>query len=632
MAAINDSTVEQTTAAHQTEVVTSVRAEMIQGSKVEGKAGAMVATPVHLSASLSGRVGGLAGLTAVAAAVAACGGGGGGPPVTATAVPGAGTTPTAGVTAVPSTPASSALTDAEAARFLQQAQFSSTQAEIAEVQKLGVEGWLDQQLNMTVSTTGWDWLMAGGYNTEEFKFKGFVLDFMMWHQLFNSADTLRKRVALALSELFVVSQSGLGLDMRGFAIAAYWDLLNQHAFGTYRQLLEAVTLSPAMGSYLNTKGNRRANSKTGRRPDENYAREVLQLFSIGLVELNVDGSEKTDASGNAIETYNQETVLNLARVFTGWNLDRRSGDTPDSPFHVAKPMILDESRHSPEEKRFFNVTVPAGTAGKPSLTAAMDAIANHANVAPFICKQLIKRLITSNPSPAYVQRVATVFNNDGNGQRGNLKAVVHAIYTDAEVRQDPASASDYAGKVREPMLRMVQWYHTFSTGKSETGRWQIPSTNGDYRLGQSPFRSSSVFNFFSPDYAPKGGRFDADNLVAPELQITDEASVAGYARYMYEVVRKGLRLQDYANKYTGTTFDVLPDYTTELALADTPDALLAHLNTVLCAGQMSAATESEIIRGVHLITEKQNKADWKIERVYFAVLCTMLSPDYLVLK
>lgn len=573
-----------------------------------------------------------AGVLAGVTALAACGGGGSGgtnpvsPLPSATTKPTSTPSPTATATSVPQKPA---LTKQEAARFLQQAQFSSTEDEIAALQSVGIESWLDAQFEMPISKKGWDWAMEQKFNTTQLRFQGFPVNFMMWHQLFTAPDTLRKRVALALSEIFVVSEMGLGLDMRVFALGSYWDLLNTHAFGNYRELLEAVTLSPSMGSYLNTKGNRRADAKTGRRPDENYAREVLQLFSIGLVELNQDGTPKKDAQGNEIETYDQDTVLNLARVFTGWDLDRRFGDTPDKPFHVAKPMLMNEARHSPEEKRFFNTVVPAVTPGAQSLRMAMDAIASHANVAPFICKQLIMRLVTSNPSPNYVGRVAAVFNDNGEGVRGDLKAVVKTILLDDEARAETGAA--YRGKVREPMLRQVQWFKTFSTRQSVSGEWLLHPTQSEYRLAQSPFRSTSVFNFFSPFYAPLNTQFSQDNLVAPELQIADEATVAGYASYMFDTIRNGLRLYDYADKYS-EKYDVLPDYSKELTLVAEPQKLVEHLNLVLCAGQMSSTTRNEIIRGLLLITEQRNKEDWQIERVYFAVLCTMLSPDYLVLE
>ena len=339
-----------------------------------------------------------------AALLAACGGGGG----------------DGAAAAAPPPPAASAPSDAEASRFLGQAGFGATDALITRVKALGYSGWLDEQLAAPRTQSHYDWMLAKGYgsDTNINSFAG--TDNTLWRKLISSPDVLRQRATLALSEVFVVSMTGLPVAWRGFIAAAYADVLETHAFGNYRELLQAVTLSPGMGVYLNMRGNQKADSTTGRVPDENYAREVLQLFSLGLVELNTDGSVKRDANGKALETYGQDTISGLARVFTGWDYD---GSSRVETSYTQRPMVVNSTRHEPGEKRFLGATVAAGTAAAAGLQQALDTIAGHANVAPFMARQLIQRLVSSNPSAAYVGRVAAVFNNNGAGVRGDLKAV-----------------------------------------------------------------------------------------------------------------------------------------------------------------------------------------------------------------
>jgi uncharacterized protein (DUF1800 family) len=268
---------------------------------------------------------------------------------------------------------------------------------------------------------------------------------MVWYQMFKSPDAVRRRWALALSEVFVVAWRGIKdvMNWDSFGMAAYWDLLCTHGLGTYRNLLEELTLNPAMGAFLSTRGNEREDPTTGRQPDENYAREVMQLFSIGLYELNLDGSLKLDANGKPIETYTSDDVSQLARVFTGYNHDysRPKFNSPKPPNltvnHIESArgrMVFDSNKHSTLEKKFLGVTIPANTSGSASLKMALDALTNHPNNGPFLARQFIQRLVTSNPSPAYVARVASVFNDNGAGVRGDLKAVLRAVLLDDEAR------------------------------------------------------------------------------------------------------------------------------------------------------------------------------------------------------
>lgn len=517
------------------------------------------------------------------------------------------------------------ITMTQAARFLQQAQFSSTMADIQRVRSIGYEAWLDEQFAMPITTTlnGWAWLQQQGYATDTFKFDSRPMDYMIWHQLITSQDTLRKRVALALSEILVVSAEGMNGEYPAFAMAAYWDLLNRYAFGKFRFLLQALTVNPAMGRFLNTKGNKKEDAKTGRRPDENYARELLQLFSIGLYQLNLDGSIQTNSQGQPIESYDLNQIVELARVFTGWDEDH-SGTKAGWPDFTRQPMKLNASQHSTLASRIFGQTIPAGTAGDVALSTAIHTISKHQNVAPFISKQLIQRLVISNPTPAYVARVAQVFNNNGAGVRGDLQAVVRAILLDPEARQDPIK-NQYQGKVREPMLRLVQWCRTFGV-KSVSGKWLVGNlSSSQWHLAQSPLRSPSVFNFFKPNFSPTNSALSLQSKVAPELQICDESSVAAYLNFIKAVIETGVPRHD-----DWRVPELIPNYFHELNLVEQPAELVSRLNRLLCANQLSLSTITLIVDAVTSI--KTTLPNWRNNRVFCAILLVMASPDYQVQK
>jgi len=546
---------------------------------------------------------------AAALALTACGGGAG-TPSTGSGSGGGTTTPPAVVP--PTTPKATA---AQSSRLLAQAQFAATDTEIAAVQAQGFSGWLDAQFALPASQTGWDWLMANGYNDVSFISSTLPMDYMIWKQLMGTSDQLRKRVALALSEIMVASINGVAVNWRSFALAAYWDTLVANAFGNYRTLLEAITLNPGMGYYLNTLGNQKATT-AGRVPDENYAREVMQLFTIGLHELNTDGTEKLGSTGLPIETYTQSDVTNLARVFTGWNLDN-TGSTATNLLNVKQPMANNAALHETGASTFLGVTVPANATAVEALKIALDRLFNHANVGPFIGKQLIQRLVTSNPTTAYVGRVAAAFNNNGAGVRGDLKAVIKAVLLDDEARNDATLARTDFGRIREPIVRLVQWARTFNV-TSPSDQWRIPDTASDStRLGQSPLRSPSVFNFFRPGYVPPNTALATAGQVAPELQIASEVTVAGYINYMQTVVKAGLA-------------DAVPAYTNELALVADTTALVDRLNLLLAANQLSAATLATIRTALASIAITTDAG--KLNRVAAAVWLVMTAPEYLVQK
>lgn len=572
-----------------------------------------------------------------ASLLAACGGGGSSPP--------SGNAPGSDLQ----------LADAPYARFLLQAQISASESDIAEVKKKGFATWLDEQMARPSSQGGWDWLNARGYgvvDAREFYFNEYAqTEMMVWHQLFKSPDQMRRRMALALSEYFVVSVDLINTVFwfRGFAMAHYWDILCQNAFGNFRQLLEEITLNLAMGSMLNTLGNQKEDASRGRLPDENYAREVMQLFTIGLNQLNPDGTPKTGANGAPLDSYTQDDVSNLARVFTGWVRDESDGFTrsPVAPFffNVAnvgstrRPMVLDPSRHSMLEKRFLGVTIPANTDGKTSLKIALDTLFNHPNVGPFFARQMIQRLVSSHPSPAYVARVAVAFNNNGAGVRGDLKAVWKAVLLDEEARGPAGLSSPMHGKVREPVLRIAQWGRTFKV-ESRRGTWkvQMPS-GGNQSLAQSPLRAPSVFNFFRPGYVPPNTALSASKATAPEMQIVNESTVAQYVNFLQNVVQNGIWVRapetiEFPRERTPTDGnDIVPDYATEMAMVPNATALLRRLNLLLCAGQLSPQTETLLAQAVQTWAS-DGSADETTRRnmVTRAIVLVMSCPEYIVQK
>ena len=536
------------------------------------------------------------------ALLAACGGGGG-------------TSTTAAITPDNSLANNLALTDA--ARFLRQASWGGTSNEIKDLAATGQQGWLNAQFNAPQGQSLTRWLIEKGFNDASVSNNvngdgGWVQS--IWWKLFSATDLFRQRAALVLSELFVVSHLGLPFSWRNFAIANYWEILEANALGNFRTLLENVTLSSAMGTYLNMKGNQKYDAKTGRSPDENYAREVMQLFTIGLYQLNIDGTLQLDAQGKPIESYDNADIQGLARVFTGWNTATgtdATGELANAAYRHGLPMMLTASLHSPEEKKFLGVTIPAGTAGIESLRIALDTLFQHNNTAPFIAKQLIQRLVTSNPSPAYVARVAKIFVNNGKGVRGDMKAVWTAILSDTEARLANPPAS--FGKLSEPMVRLLQWGHTFRATSTD-GAWTLGYTDAETSLGQMPMRSPSVFNFFRPGYVPPNTQVASQNLVAPEFQILTEPTVVGYINYMAGTVNNARNIK--------------ADYGTEKTLATDPTALVAHLNLCLASGALTPASQSLIVNAITSISAATETG--LLNRIYAAVLMVMSSTDYLI--
>jgi uncharacterized protein (DUF1800 family) len=515
-----------------------------------------------------------------------------------------------------------ALSYSEAFRFLNQASMGATEAEARRVVAMGYEAWIDEQMQIPVS-------LSAPYVNNAFLLNGDVqrgsrVGAWVQNALYGP-DQLRQRVALALSEILVVSEIGfLKYYPWELGLADYYDLLAKHAFGNYRDLVEDATLHPAMGNYLNMLGNLKPDAEKNIRPDENFARELMQLFTIGLVELNIDGSERKGDKGQAIPTYTQEIVQGFAHAFTGWNY-KKSADAPPqpiSPTHISRrlPMVLYPGRHDTGPKKLLDgVTLPAREDGEQDLQDALDNIFQHPNVAPFISFRLIQRLVTSNPSPAYVARIAGVFNDNGAGVKGDLAAVVKAILLDAEARPDSYSPID--GKLKEPLLRLTQLWRAYDPVTADT--------SGVYRvedmwkkIGQGPLQAASVFNFFLPSYASSGQIRD-QQLVAPEMQITTEYLTATFTTYLFRQTHFWNTLPSTLALGVGSRADVLIDFNADVALEVNPNALIDRVAETLMGGEISdelRASVANVIANVPL--------DEEGKRSSAAIFLIVSSPEF----
>jgi uncharacterized protein (DUF1800 family) len=505
-----------------------------------------------------------------------------------------------------------------AARLMQRASFGTDRPTIDRVASIGAAAWLEEQFNAPTTTSHVTWLRQQGYETYDERFNSGRLNHSIWRKFIAGEDTLRQRVVYALSQIFVISLDNLDGYWPDFSLGHYLDLMEANAFGNYRQMLEDVTLSCAMGDYLSMKGSRKADA-SGRRPDENYAREVMQLFSIGLVALNPDGSVQT-SNGQPIETYTQADVSGLARVFTGW--DRGPGFSETQATEVLGPLVNDGQYHESGSKVFLGTTIPANTSATGSLRIALDRLFNHPNVGPFIGRQLIQRLVTSNPSGAYIARVSAVFANNGRGVRGDMKAVIRAVLNDSEaLNTEAARAATGYGKLREPVLRFVQWARATKV-TSPSGRWELWDLSSPADgLGQSPMHAASVFNFYRPGYVPPNTVFADTGQVAPEFQITTESSVASYLNFMQWAI--GADDGIYGS-------DLRSDYGLWLPLASDATTLVAEANLVFTANRLRGERLRSINAAVTSIPATDNAG--RLRRVQVAMLLVMASPECLVQK
>ena len=538
----------------------------------------------------------------------------------------------------------------DAARFLEQATFGATDADIHHLSLIGYQAWLNEQFNIAETpeepaveqavmvanppcaasnvkcNAGLFEQNSGNDNLVQGQF---------WQAALSGNDELRERVKYALSQLFVISSNNsTPIQSMPRGEASWYDMLGKDAFGNFRQLLQDVTLSPMMGQFLNMLGNDKGNATTD--PDENYAREVMQLFTIGLWQLNDDGSQKLDGSGKPIPTFSNTDVMGLAAVFTGfsWNIP---GDDTDNAWsnccvyvgpgygEELLPMQSFAGHHSTKTKQFLGVTIPASGSPDPDgdLKTALDTLFHHPNLPAFFSRQMIQHLVTSNPSPAYVNRVAQVFKDDGTGVRGNLQAVIAAILLDPEARDTATAVADpQYGKVREPLLRYTEWARAF-TAQSRNASYNTGSTEDPiYGLGEMWLRSPTVFNWFSPGYTPPGTPIATAGLLAPEMQITNVSTVVGFINFMQDAIG--------ASAAQGP--DVFSNYDEEMRLAATPDQLMDRINLLLMAGQMSNSLYTQIESAVTSIPipsgDQAATNAALLSRVETAVYLTMASPDF----
>ncbi len=574
-------------------------------------------------------------------------------------------------------------TRAKAHRFLVQASFGPTQDELAQVEATGITAWVNTQLSKPSAydsptdshkthlerviqmalalEPSEDWTENTVFNRSLASNNAKKYQMATWWEntlghpanTAHGSDQLRQRIAYALSQILVVSNSAPPLDRRAEGLAFFYDILAKNAFGNYRTLLGEMARSPTMGMYLSHQGNRKTNLAETTSPDENFARELIQLFTIGLLELNLDGSPNRDANANTypdtgsnvVPTYTQEDVAEMAKVMTGWDLvgNNRYGNSANRQGDYTTSMEFTALEHEDEvaESGDGSVTIlgqsfalNSGADGS-GLDSALDLLFQHTNVAPFISRHLIMHLVTSNPSSDYVARIATLFNNNGSGVKGDLKAVVKAILLDDEARNEANIQISSFGKAKEPILALTQFLRAFKVRPLDgwISKDNTTVVNGVYwyknpqvDFGHAPMRSPSVFNFDSPDFIPSDSYFSQNKLVAPELQIqTDQILVEMNNRILaiinsYEknriITQKGFTLADYAatKKFSSENL-LLFDFDEELAVyeqaldGDTNgdfanmeltnpttgirykegaiDVLLEHLNQLLLGGTMT---------------------------------------------
>lgn len=532
--------------------------------------------------------------------------------------------------------------DADAARFLTQATFGPSLAEIARLRRMGYNAWLADQATQPASHERpyMEDQEAAGLDVYQNSRQE-----AWWLHAITGPDQLRQRVAFALSELFVISDQNGDIDGQAIATGAYYDLLIDNAFGNYRSLLEKVTLSPVMGHYLSMFKNQKPDPDENIRPDENYAREIMQLFSVGLIQLDGNGSPIL-SGGQPVPTYNQDTIRGFAHVFTGWNwanCPRTDGgqwwewewcpsgpvDWPNPGWNASwfLPMQAWESYHaSAEDKQLLNypgVSLPAGLlhgggTAASDLGAALDNIFHHPNVGPFVASRLIKRLVTSNPGPAYIGRVAAVFANNGLGVRGDLGATVRAVLMDTEARHLPSLASN-GGKLREPLLRQSHLWRAMNAHAND-GRyreWYV-----DYTLGQAALRSPTVFNFFLPDYSPPG-ELSSLGLSAPEFQITTDTTIASVANQLDSKTFWAWRGNPWMDPE-----DVVIDLDTELPFASDPVRLIDRYDLLFMSRTMSSAMFNTLVSYVQGMDN--NDTEDRRQRVQDAIWLIQTSPEYAI--
>ncbi len=478
-------------------------------------------------------------------------------------------------------------TERAATRFLDQATWGPTPSSAAQLEGATISAWLNAQFALNTSDLpDQPILNSDGKSNNALA----PVQAAFFQNAVTGQDQLRQRVAFALSQIFVVSQTS-GVSP-AYAYPPYWRIFRDNAFGNYRDLIKAVTLSPAMGRYLSMANNNKANSAKGTAANENYARELMQLFTLGLNQLNADGSPVLDQNKNLVPTYTQAIVTNMARVLTGWTYPTAPGAAAktNNPAYYTGQMFAVDAEHDKTAKPIFaSVTIPAGQTAEQDLDSLLDALMSQPTMAPFVSQQLIQHLVTSNPSPAYTQRVSQVFTNNGNGVTGDLQAVVTAILTDPEARaaDDPsATVNPNFGHLREPILFMTNILRGLNATLTTTSVVQNLATE----MGEDLFAAPSVFSYFSPQYRTANG------LLGPEFQIYSTQTVA----YRADIVNSAL----YGKLDKGTTVDLTPF----VSQAGNTTSLLNYISSIFLHGGMSAVLQQAATSAVNAATTPTAKA------------------------
>ncbi len=509
--------------------------------------------------------------------------------------------------------ATSSISPEEAARFLTQATLGADWEEIQQLAELGPETWIEGQFERPV---GYHQPFLDSRRKLGQEVSAEHRRWSWWEQVLTGSDPLRQRVALALSEHFVVSDEVGAIHDSPEGLANYYDMLLDQAFGNYRELLGAVTLHPIMGVYLSHLKNER--SAPGRFPDENYAREVLQLFSIGLFRLRPDGTPWLDGAGQPIPTYDNSDITEFAKIFTGLSFDSPSRDFDEgSPVWTA-PMRMYEEYHEPGPKYLLRGRfVPPGQPGLHDIADALDNLFTHPNTGPFVSRRLIQRLVTSNPNPAYVERVAAAFADNGAGVRGDMKAVIAAILLDPEARTRPNSSDVGRGMLRESFLRRVHLARAFNAS-NRVGSWPISDGGAPESFSQRPLSSPTVFNFFLPDHRPAGPIREA-GLVGPEFQIFTSMTALSSANAL------GVQAYGAMNQDDDALMEVRLDLSDEIAIAADARSLVDRLDLLLMYGSMSGAMRQILISGLERLETPE-------ERARMALHLIAISPEYCAVK
>lgn len=535
----------------------------------------------------------------------------------------------------------------ETSRFLAQATFGTDLEYIKKVAERPFEDWIDDQfttpspslaeLTQTIYDQAQSMYVANGGNAEDYFGPNYVhFQYTWWQSNINNEDLLIHKVALALSQIFVVSWNS-NLRDHGIGLSSYYDVLKENAIGNFRDLLLDITLHPIMGAYLSHYNNPRSFPAQNVHPDENFAREVMQLFTIGLHELNQDGSYKLDGNGERIPTYDNDDIKEFAKIFTGLGAaDVEENEWTDTPrfginFYIAKkdiPMIMYEEWHQPGEKHLLNGTViPNGQSGMEDIEDAIDNLFNHPNTAPFISLRLIQQLVKSNPSPAYISRVSEAFNNT-RGVRGNMKAVIKAILLDPEARNCDWIENPSHGKLIEPMVRYFNTTRQIDLKNDNNIYWNTgwPFFNATKQL---PLGAPHVFNFYPPDFVPNN-TFANQDLVGPELKTHNSATSIAYVNevdswtwpnYVSVITTPDLGLEG-----TSLDFSKLKYY------AKDPEVLVNELDKLFTRGQLSNETRRIIIEAIDPMIDYQIYIDYLHYRVKMALYLILISPDYAILK